>query len=98
VALLELRECARILAERFGCTAQVLAASRTACVEAFRRLPQPHGDAMPAAVALIDDAADGAALAATGSVIRRLPLSAFQRGLLRERYAGRLLSWPPKAA
>ena len=42
VALLELRDRALALAEAFGCTAQVLAASRTACVEAFRRLPQPH--------------------------------------------------------
>ena len=40
--------CATALApwpSAFGCTAQVLAASRTACVEAFRRLPQPHPDA-----------------------------------------------------
>ena len=67
------------LAEAFGCTAQVLAASRTACVEAFRRLPQPHPDAVAAAVALIDGAADEAALARAAAVIRRLPLSAFQR-------------------
>ncbi len=87
-----------VLAEEFGCTAQVLAASRTACVEAFRRLPQPHGDAVTAANALIDGAADEAALATAASVIRRLPLSAFQRALLRERYAVRRLSWPPKAA
>ena len=98
VALLELRDRALVLAEEFGCTAQVLAASRTACVEAFRRLPQPHGDAVTAANALIDGAADEAALATAASVIRRLPLSAFQRALLRERYAVRRLSWPPKAA
>jgi hypothetical protein len=98
VALLELRDRAFVLAEEFGCTAQVLAASRTACVEAFRRLPQPHGDAVTAASALFDGAADEAALATAASVIRRLPLSAFQRALLRERYAVRRLSWPPKAA
>ena len=42
VALVELRERAYALADAFGCTDQVLAASRTACVEAFRRLRQPH--------------------------------------------------------
>src|SRR3954452_653619 len=64
VALLELRDRGFALAEAFGCTAQVLAASRTACVEAFRRLPQPHPDAEAAAIALIDSAEDDAALAA----------------------------------
>ena len=98
VALLELRDRALDLAEAFGCTAQVLAASRTACVEAFRRLPQPHSDAGEAAVALIDDAGDEAALAAAAAVIRRLPVSTFQRADLRERYALRRLTWPPKAA
>jgi 3'-5' exonuclease len=98
VALLELRDRAFALAEAFGAIAQVLAASRTACVQAFRRLPQPHADAEPAAVALIDGALDGAALAAAAAVIRRLPLSSFQRATLRERYARRRLAWPPKAA
>jgi len=98
VALLELRDRGFALAEAFGCTAQVLAASRTACVEAFRRLPQPHPDAETAAIALIDSAGDDAALAAAAAVIRRLPLSAFKRADLRERYALRRLTWPPKAA
>ena len=98
VALLELRDRGFALAEAFGCTAQVLAASRTACVEAFRRLPQPHPDAEAAAIALIDSAGDDAALAAAAAVIRRLPLSAFKRADLRERYALRRLTWSPKAA
>ena len=69
-------------------------------VEAFRRLPQPHPDAEAAAIALIDAAGDDAALAAAAAVIRRLPLSAFKRADLRERYAHALrrLTWPPKAA
>ena len=89
VALLELRESALALAEAFGCTAQVLAASRTACAEAFRRLPEPHPHAWSAARELIDAAADDSALAHAAAVIRRLPLQAWQRAALRERYAGR---------
>ena len=89
VALIELRDLAGELADAFGCLAQVLAASRTACVEAFRRLPQPHPSAWRAACDLIDDASDGAALERAAGVIRRLPLAAWQRVALRERYAGR---------
>jgi ribonuclease D len=87
VALVELREHAYALAERFGCTAQVLAASRTACVEAFRRLPQPHSHVLEAAYELIDSAVDDAGLARAAAAIRRLPLAAWQRAALRERYA-----------
>jgi ribonuclease D len=89
VALIELRDSALALAEAFGCTAQVLAASRTACAEAFRRLPEPHPHAWSAARALIENAADDGALAHAAAVIRRLPLQAWQRAALRERYAGR---------
>jgi ribonuclease D len=89
VALIELRDRALALAEAFDCTAQVLAASRTACVEAFRRLPQPHPRAWTAACELIDGAFDDAALASAAAIIRRLPLAAWQRAALRERYAGR---------
>jgi ribonuclease D len=89
VALIELRDRARDLAEAFGCTAQVLAASRTACAEAFRRLPQPHPHAWRAACELIDDASDDGALVRAAAVIRRLPLASWQRAALRERYAGR---------
>jgi ribonuclease D len=89
VALIELRERARDLAEAFGCTDQVLAASRTACREATRRLPESHPDAWAAAFALIEEAGEGAALAHAAAVIRRLPLPARQRALLRERYARR---------
>jgi len=89
VALLQLRERALPLAEAFGCTAQVLAASRTACFEAFRRLPQPYADARAAAEQLIDRAHDDDALARAAAIIRRLPLDAFRRAALRERYAER---------
>ncbi len=89
VALIELRDRAGDIAEAFGCTAQVLAASRTACIEAFRRLPQPHPSAWRAACELIDGAADDAALMHAASVVRRLPLAAWQRSALRERYAER---------
>jgi ribonuclease D len=92
VALLDLRDRALALAEAFGCTEQVLAASRTACVEAFRRLPQPYPDAWGAACALIDSARDASALASAAAVIRRLPLAAWQRSQLRELYAGRRLA------
>jgi ribonuclease D len=87
VALLELRERARVLAEAFGCTAQVLAASRTACLEASRRPPASHPHAWLAAVELIEAATDGDQLLHAAAVIRRLPLSARQRAVLRERYA-----------
>ena len=92
VALLHLRDLALELAEAFGCTAQVLSASRTACIEAFRRLPQPYPDAWHAACGLIEAARDDAALARAAAVIRRLPLAAWQRAELRERYAGRRLA------
>ena len=92
VALLALRDQAAALAEAFGCTDQVLAASRTACIEAFRRLPQPHPDAWPAACGLIDLAPDASALARAAAVIRRLPLAAWQRSELRERWAARRLA------
>jgi ribonuclease D len=92
VALLHLRDLALELAEAFGCTAQVLSASRTACIEAFRRLPQPYPDAWHAACELIEAARDDAALARAAAVIRRLPLAAWQRAELRERYAGRRLA------
>ena len=58
------RPRARRWPRRFGCTAQVLAASRTACIEAFRRLPQPHPRRLDAACELIDARRDDAALAA----------------------------------
>jgi ribonuclease D len=87
IALIELRDRALELAERFGCTAQVLAASRTACVEAFRRLPQPHAHVLDAAYELIDSAENDAGLARAAAAIRRLPLAAWQRAALRERYA-----------
>ncbi|HEY3614073.1 MAG TPA: hypothetical protein VGK92_10225 [Gaiellales bacterium] len=87
VALVELRDRALDLAERFGCTEQVLAASRTACVEAFRRLPQPHSHVLEAAYELIDATVDGAGLERAAAAIRRLPLAAWQRAALRERYA-----------
>jgi hypothetical protein len=87
VVLLELRERARALAEAFGCTAQVLAASRTACLEASRRPPASHPHAWIAAVELIEAAADDDGLLRAAAVIRRLPLPAKQRALLRERYA-----------
>jgi ribonuclease D len=89
VALLELREHAGALADAFGCTDQVLAASRTACQEAARRPPASHPHAWTAAFELIAGARDDAALAHAAAVIRRLPLPARQRELLRERYAGR---------
>ncbi len=89
VALLELRERARELADAFGCTDQVLAASRTACREATRRLPASHPDAWTAAFELIESAHDDGALAHAAAVIRRLALPAKQRALLRERYAWR---------
>ena len=54
VALIELRERARALADAFGCTDQVLAASRTACREAARRPPASHPHAWTAALELID--------------------------------------------
>jgi ribonuclease D len=92
VALLHLRDTALELAEAFGCTAQVLAASRTACIEAFRRLPQPAPDAWDAACALIDGAGDAGALARAAGVIRRLGLASWQRAELRERYATRRLA------
>jgi ribonuclease D len=92
VALLDLRDRALALADAFGCTAQVLAASRTACIDAFRRLPQPHPDARAAACGLIDGARDDPALVRAAAVIRRLPLAAWQRAELRERYAGRRLA------
>jgi ribonuclease D len=89
VALLELRDRALALAEAFDCTAQVLAASHTACLEAFRRLPVPHPHAWSAARELIDGARDDRALARAAAIIRRLPLAAWQRAALRERYAWR---------
>ncbi|MDX6572905.1 MAG: ribonuclease [Gaiellales bacterium] len=92
VALLHLRDSALQLAEAFGCTAQVLSASRTACIEAFRRLPQPAADVWDAACALIEGAGDAGALARAAGVIRRLPLASWQRAELRERYAGRRLA------
>jgi ribonuclease D len=92
VALLHLRDLALELAEAFGCTPQVLAASRTACIEAFRRLPQPYPDAWHAACGLIEGARDDASLARAAAAIRRLPLAAWQRAELRERYAGRRLA------
>jgi ribonuclease D len=92
VALLHLRDLALELATAFGCTDQVLAASRTACIEAFRRLPQPYPDAWDAACGLIEAARDDAALARAAAVIRHLPLAAWQRAELRERYAVRRLA------
>jgi ribonuclease D len=89
VALLELRERARGLAEAFGCTEQVLAASRSACREATRRLPASHPHAWTAALEVIEESRDDAGLAHAAAVIRRLPLPAKQRALLRERYAWR---------
>ncbi len=89
VALIELRERARTLAAEFGCEAQVLAASRTACREAARRPPASHPSAWTAAVALIAGARDAAALADAATAIRRLPLPARFRALLREQYAER---------
>ena len=94
VALLRpARPRARSWREAFGCTAQVLAASRTACIEAFRRLPQPS-TTMPgtAACGLIDGARGRRSARARGGVIRRLPLASWQRSELRERYAGRRLA------
>jgi hypothetical protein len=87
VALIELRERARALADAFGCTDQVLAASRTACREAARRPPASHPHAWTAALELITGAEDDAALAHAAAVIRRLPLPARLRSVLRERYA-----------
>ena len=89
VALLELRERAGALADAFGCTDQVLAASRTACREAARRPPASHPHAWAAAFELIAEAHDDAGLAHAAAVIRRLPLTARQRDVLRERYAVR---------
>jgi ribonuclease D len=89
VALIDLRDRAQVLADAFGCTAQVKAASHTACLEAFRRLPQPHPDAWRAACELIDGAPGAADLLRAAAVIRRLPLAAWQRAALRERYAER---------
>ena len=60
VALIDLRERARALADAFGCTDQVLAASRTACREAARRPPASHPHAWTAAVELIGAADDDA--------------------------------------
>ena len=93
VALLELRERALALAEAFGCTAQVLAASRTACVEAFRRLPA----AAPArlerrACELIDAAADDA-----GARPRRRRDPPPAAAGLAARGAARALRGPPRA-
>ena len=87
VALLDLRERARAIAEAFGCTEQVLAASRTACLEAARRPPASHPHAWTAAVELIESSLDAAGLEHAAVVIRRLPLPARQRAVLRERWA-----------
>ncbi len=87
VALIDLRERARALAEAFGCTGQVLAASRTACREAARRPPASHPHAWTAALELITGAENDADLAHAAAVIRRLPLPARLRAVLRERYA-----------
>ena len=65
----------------------MLAASRTACVEAFGACHSPTPTPGRAACELIDGAVDDAALARAAAVIRRLPLAAWQRAELRERYA-----------
>ena len=87
VALLDVRERAGALADAFGCTEQVLAASRSACSEAARRLPASHPDAWTAALDLINGAAGDDGLAHAATAIRRLSLPARQRAVLRERYA-----------
>jgi hypothetical protein len=98
LALLDIAQAAERIAVGFGCEDQVRAASRTACREAVRRLPEARAVVHDELEQLMRTATTIGDLEEIGALARRLSLGYGGRELLRDQWRAQRDALRPKAA
>lgn len=98
LALLDIAQATELLVAGFGCEGQVRAASRAACREAVRRLPQARPIVIDELQPLLAAASTIDELEAIGALARRLSLGYDGRGQLRDAWRLQRDALRPKAA
>ena len=98
LALLDIAQVAEEISAGLGSETQVLAASRAACREAVRRLPDARTCVRDDLRALLDAASTAGELEEVGALARRLSLGSCGRDVLREAWRSRREALRPQAA
>jgi 3'-5' exonuclease len=98
LALLDIAQATERIVAGFGCEDQVRAASRAACREAVRRLPQARPIVRDELLTMMQDASSIDELEAIGALARRLSLGYAGRGDLRDEWRAQRDALRPKAA
>jgi ribonuclease D len=98
LALLDIARVTEQLVDGFGCDGQVRAASRAACREAVRRLPQARPAVSGELRELLEGAVTDAQLEQVGALARRVSLGYHGRGALRRQWRMQREAIRPKAA
>ena len=98
LALLDIAQATEQIAAGLGCEDQVRAASRAACREAVRRLPEARAVVLDELQAMLREAATVDELEEIGALARRLSLGYHGRELLRDEWRVQRDALRPKAA
>lgn len=98
LALLDIAHASEQIAAAFGCEDQVRAASRAACREAVRRLPEARAVVRDDLGRMLKAATTIGDLEEIGSLARRVSLGARGREVLRDEWRSRRDALRPKAA
>jgi 3'-5' exonuclease len=98
LALLDIAQVTEQLAAGFGCEHQVRAASRAACREAVRRLPDARAVVGDELGRMLRDAGSMDELEEIGALARRLSLGYYGRDALRDEWRSQRDALRPKAA
>ena len=98
LALLDIAQVTESIAAGFGCEDQVRAASRAACREAVRRLPDARAVVSDELARMLRDAGSMDELEEVGALARRLSLGYYGRDALRDEWRSQRDALRPKAA
>jgi hypothetical protein len=98
LALLDIARATELIVAGLGCEGQVRAASRAACREAVRRLPQARPIVLDELQLLMQRATTIDELEQIGALARRLSLGFHGRALLRDQWRSQRDALRPKAA
>jgi hypothetical protein len=98
LALLDIAQASEQIAAGLGCEDQVRAASRAACREAVRRLPEARAVVLDELEAMLHAAATVDELEEIGALARRLSLGWYGRNVLRDEWRVQRDALRPKAA
>ena len=98
LALLDIAQVTEEIVAGFGCEDQVRAASRAACREAVRRLPEARPIVRDELLAMLRSAASVDELESIGALARRLSLGYDGRAALRDEWRVQRDALRPKAA